>query len=356
MRLLLIHPGADIATVDVYNGLLGALTRAGHEVRQFRLDWRITRYGRMLANEYRRAKRSQPDVPGYNTADVLFHAHLGLLEQALDWRPDWVLIVSAMYTPAKTIELLKRAGARIAVVGTEDPYDSENFAQILPFVDVAWTNERSSVAYLRQANPNTHYLPHAYDPDKHYPFDWFSHTQEIEPDMPAHDVVFVGSAFEERIQTLAAVDWSGVDLGLYGQWQALGSRHPLRRYVRGGVVDNTQAAALYRRARIGLNLYRTTKGWGRNTPKVTNAESLNPRALELAACGVFTISDYRPEVAEVFGDLVPTFSNPEALGQLVRRYLADESARRSLADRLPAAVAGRTFDDMAVAIVSRLAQ
>ena len=122
-----------------------------------------------------------------------------------------------------------------------------------------------------------------------------------------------------------------------------GSRNPLRIYVRGGIVDNCLAAALYRRADIGLNLYRSGKGWGKDAPPVERAESLNPRAVELAACGVFTLSDYRAEVAEIFGDAVPTFRTPAELEYLVRYYLTCKDERQEKAARLPGLIAGHTF-------------
>jgi glycosyltransferase involved in cell wall biosynthesis len=147
---------------------------------------------------------------------------------------------------------------------------------------------------------------------------------------------------------------TAIDLGLYGSWGLLGSRHRLRKHVRGGVVTNQAAAALYRRAKIGLNLYRTSMGFGKGAPRVQGAESLNPRALELAACGVFTVSDYRPEVAEVFGPLVPTFTDPAELGPLLQRWLAADEGRRRLAAQLPSCVAARTFDAMAAQVAADL--
>jgi spore maturation protein CgeB len=90
-------------------------------------------------------------------------------------------------------------------------------------------------------------------------------------------------------------------------------------------------------------LYRTSMGFRKDAPRVVGAQSLNPRAYELAATGCFTISDYRDEVVEIFGDSVPTFSTAEELQSQVRRWLADDSGREALAARLPALVAGQTW-------------
>jgi glycosyltransferase involved in cell wall biosynthesis len=145
------------------------------------------------------------------------------------------------------------------------------------------------------------------------------------------------------------MDWTGIDLGLYGAWNVLGSRSPLRRFVRSQEIDNDRAAALYRKAKVGLSLFRQSVGFGKGTPKVTTAESLNPRLLELAACGVPLVSEWRPEVEEVFGATVPTFRTGDHRGATaaLRGLLADDGARKDAAEQLPRLVAGRDFDGMA---------
>ena len=112
-------------------------------------------------------------------------------------------------------------------------------------------------------------------------------------------MVFVGTGWRERIDLLSAVNWDGIDLGLYGEWGLLGSTARLRHFVRDkGAIANTRTAALYRRASIGLNLYRTSTLYGQKTPRIHGAESMNPRAYELAATQTFTLSDARAELSE----------------------------------------------------------
>ena len=134
-------------------------------------------------------------------------------------------------------------------------------------------------------------------------------------------MVFVGTGFQERIEVLKDVDWDDIDFGLYGIWSLLGARSKLRRYIRAKEIENDVTASLYRKAKIGLNIYRTSKGFGRYTNKIEHAESANLRAYELAACGLFHVSTYRKEVEEIFGDLVPTFESSAELEAIVRDYL-----------------------------------
>jgi spore maturation protein CgeB len=341
MRVLVIHPGASTSTADVHNGYVTALERAGHEVKLYHLDARIDRAGQWLKFNYRKSRQQQPDVPKPSAADVLYWAGVWSVEMALRLQPDWVLVMSGMYLLKDTMILLRRATrsfGRMALLCTESPYDDDAQQLVAPLFDVVFTNERVSVPRLRQVNPATFYLPHAYDPERHAP-------AEPPAETPRHDVVFVGSLFQERIELLQAVDWSGIDLGLYGSFTLLGSRNPLRQYVRSKVpITNERAVDLYRAAKIGLNLHRTSMGFGRDAPRIALAESLNPRAYELAACGVFQISDARREVGMVLGDGVPTFTTPAELGRLVRHYIEHETDRQALAERARLQVQGQTFD------------
>lgn len=349
MRLLLVGGGAFYSIADVEHGYRDALTRAGHEVVPYALDVRIERAHDWLKYNYRRAKKHQPDIEKPTPADVIYQASQGVLERALRLNVDGVVIISGIFLHPDFLILLRRAGVRTALLLTESPYDDAQQACLLPYVDVAFTNERSSVAPLRQHNPETHYLPHAYDPAKHRPG-----AQAGDDAQPGHDVVFVGSYFRERLDLLAGVDWTGIDLGLYGAVESIPSRHRLRQFVRGGIVPNDQAAALYRRAAIGLNLYRQSIGWGRNAPRIDHAESLNPRAVELAACGVFHLSDRRAEVTEIFSTDVPIFTDCASLEARIRYYLAHPELRRIKAALLPSAIAHRTYDAGAATVVTTL--
>ena len=375
MRFLVVGPGASWAVSDVYTGLLAGLKAQGHDVVEYALDGRISTSSVFLNWLWRRQVREGGPLADVRPtpADVQYHAGKDLLERAFRFEVDWVLVVCAAYLHPDCLILARRAGLRLAVVFTESPYDDAQQAKVAPLFHVCFTNERTSVPMLRSANPNTHYLPVGYDPAAHgRPLNGGgpSPHRDSNPEPPgplprrsaaelwgkgppdgivrAHDVVFVGTGFESRLALLSAVDWSGIDLGIYGYWDGLPAGHPLKPYVREGLVDNARAGALYRHARVGLNLYRSP-GEG------VAAESLNPRAYELAADGVFTLSQPRAEVAERFGPCVPTFRTAEELQTLLRHFLRHDRARLEAARPLPAAVAEDTYHHRAAELVGRLA-
>jgi hypothetical protein len=342
LRIVLVHPGSSVSTSDVHRGLFDGLRADGHEVYEFALDARIERSGQWLTYCWKKGKKAfnRP-----TSADILYHAGQELVARALRVQPDVVLVVSAMYLHPDVLVLLRRARLRVAILLTESPYDDEKQKRLIPWADVVWTNERTSAKDL-----GIHYLPHAWHPDVH------ARDSAIESEMPAHDVVFVGTGFEERIQTLSQIDFGSLDVGLYGTWELLGSRNPLRRYLKAGYISNKKAAALYRKAKVGLNLYRTSKGFGYGAPKIARADSLNPRAYELAATGCFTISDYRPEVAETFGDLVPTFTTPADASALIHQWVQDDAGRARVQAALPATVSGAIWPVRSRQMVEDLAR
>lgn len=340
MKVLVIGPGASWSTADVEAGLVTGLRAAGVEVIHYGLAGRINGAHKWLFNAWRLRKKHDPTVERPTSGDVFYQAGMGALERALRHQVDAVLAVSGMYLHPDVLILMRRAGLLTTVLFTESPYDLEPELRMAQLVHAVWTNERTVVPHFSTVCPHAWYLPHAWHPEKHQ-----AGPQPGDDDLPAHDVVFVGSAFRERIDWFRTIDWAGIDLGLYGNWDGLGSRDRLRQYVRGGCTDNAVTAALYRRAKVGLNLYRTSKGFGPQAPRIAagSAESLSPRAYELAACGAFHLSDYRREVAEVFGDLVPTFRSPTEAAALIRAWLADPARRAEVSRQLPATVAASSW-------------
>ena len=83
-------------------------------------------------------------------------------------------------------------------------------------------------------------------------------------------------------------------------------------------------------------------------------ESLNPRAYELAACGVFHLSEHRLEVPAIFGDLVPMFTRPVEAERLIRFWLEQDADRTRIAAALPAFVSGHSWTERAATVVADL--
>lgn len=319
MRILFVWPVCTFSIWDVARGYRAAFARiVGEEnVRDYHLNRRTEYHRRALA----------PDLGPIPDVTILAkQASESVLAEAMYFNADVVFIVSGLNFHPIGTWLLNKAGIHAAAILTESPYDDTNQADwvsVYPTMSV-FTNEVTSAQKY-----GWNYLPHSYDPEVHY---------RREPEMQDEcDVLMIGTGWDERQKLLEAVDWSGIDIRIYGVWPNLTDKSPIYNMVWPVCIDNLKVPALYSAAKICLNFHRFADG----------AQSLNPRAFEIAACGTFQLSDYRMELREVFDFSVPTFSGPEELGELVRYYLAHDVDRRHLAAKSKEAVSDCTFDSRA---------
>ena len=340
MRMLVVHPGASWATHDVHVGLVEGLKDSGVSVCEWRLDGRIERSHGFLHYLWRQQRRKDKTRkwPKPTAGDVLYQASQGIVERAIEKNCQDVLIVSAMYMLPERIELMKRAGLRVWLLCTETPYDIAAEMRIAALCHGAWTHERSQVDAFRQVQPNTNYLPSAWRKGTHTPAQVAAEC----------DVFFCGSLFDERVEYLSRIDWSGIDFRLYGE-PINRAKGKLDAYLKGGIIPNETMRDYAQRARIVLNLFRAPKN-------ECAAESLNPRVYEMAAAGVCMVSDYRPEVVDKFGSAVPTFHSPEEAGRVIRDLLADPGRREQNIKNAIAAVEDDHWHSRASQVVADIIQ
>lgn len=354
MRILLVWPNAEMSIYDVATGIRSGFVAEGHEI----VDYRLYRRFKMVqagAEAYR--PKDAPDDTAANMVELCGLASEALPQIAILRRPDWILVVCGMGLHPDSLLALKRAGFKIAVWFTEAPYNTDEAAELYlaQFCDVAFVNERTSVSDFQQKldtlgrGGTATYLPHAYNPDTHRPG---MPEDDVDPDLTC-DVLLIGTGFRERQALLECIDWTGIDLRIAGYWPGILRpsyihKHVYHAPVPSACVPNPLTAQWYRQAKIVLNPHRSAPF----------AESANPRTYEAAACQAFQISDFREEIGEVFGDAIPTYETGVAwqLDALIRRYLADDNARRACAQRAYYRVQPHTFRTRAQTIVRTLQQ
>lgn len=359
MRLLVVSSGSLYSTTEVHSGLCNGLRAAGAEVIEWDTAKELAAVDVWARLVYERQGRPVPKrglLPSERTdadkeymAGVCAEAHQRIVWEAVSQRADVVLFVSGHMVPNSVLwSLSRRHGGpvRTGLVFTESPYEDRRLREQIALVDFVWCNDKASVD---QMDNEPYYLPVAYDPSIHTP------RPKGEPAGGwVHDVVFVGVGYEERVGLLESIDWSGIDLGLYGDWHHVNIKSPLYPFVRQGLIPNAEASDLYRRSKIGLNLYRTTTDhWNGGAPQVKGAYSLNPRAYELAACRVPQVSQRRPEFRDVFpGDADWSYEHPAQFAQQIRLLLSDDSLRESVADAQFQCVQGHSYNDRALKILA----
>lgn len=353
--MLLWWPGASVAVADVAAGLTHGLEAHGVELVHYKTDAHLLAAGITLEHLWRQAGRDK--ATRYRLADVAYQGNKGILERACRARVqagvEWVLAVSGMYQHPDYFVFLRQCGFKVALVCTESPYDMAAELQVASHVDVVFTPERTVTSVFRTRNPHTYYLPHAWHPGVHGVAE-----AAAEEDVPALNVVFVGTGFIERVKLLERLpwaEWGGRDrCRVYGTWNLAGPRSKLRPVLEVGDVRNTRTAALYQRAAVGLNLHRTSIRYGRHVPQVHHPESMNPRCFELAACGLFFTTDARAEVRERL-PMVPTFMTPAECAAIITRALREPAWRADVAAAAQEAVQRETWTARAAMVLDVLA-
>lgn len=328
--ILLVHPGASFSTADVHTGMKAGFEANGVRVVEFRLDVNLTFFNRVITTAI------EHDIlkSAVNTFQM---ACRGLGDMAIHFQPDAVVVVSGGNLHPMAVATLRDLGAQrkcplqSAVYYTESPYFGEYEMSTAGLYDVVFTNERRSVEAFKAINPNAHYLRHAYNPAVHCP--------GLSDDAHRADVFFVGTAFDERQALFAGVDWTGIEFRRLGYgWHGFvtDTLNPA------DITDNAETAQWYRGSAINLNQHRTTTTWGSGEHIPPGAaESLGPRAYEIAACGGFQLcDDSRPELVELFGDAAATYraGDSDDLARQVRYWLAHPDDRAAMAAAQYAAV------------------
>lgn len=335
--VMVVHPGDSFSTHDVYTGLCAGLAAQGVSVIEARLDHGIDSFSTMI---YHTEEAGEP-LPEWAT-DAFALAAPRIIGQAAWLRPDAVIVVTGLKCHYSVPLTIRKLGIPCALLCTETPY-SDIEQEIAPLYDHVFTHERTGLRTRFGGHPSAHYLPHAYNPA--------THTPDGPRGEPA-DVYFVGTAFPERRALFNGVRWGGLRFVCEGalwhqEWDKLIDPTAIRRGEVDpwqGVQANTDVAARYRAATICLNHHRTTADVGTGRHIALPAESLGPRAYEIAACRAFQIvDDSRAEAREIFGDALVTYCAGDSghLERQVRWWASHDGEREQFAAAQYAAVVGR---------------
>lgn len=331
MRISVIYPGATWSPYDVATGYDRALRALGHEVSTFDYHNQAQFYAQYLHWLKRYKKTVFPD----DAAMVLASERVAI--EVIDQLPDVVVIVMGLMLHRRAYELVHRLGVPMVLILTESPYMDDRQAPILAkgHLAMAFANDKASVRPLAEATGcRVEYLPHSFDPSKHYPRHVSDHYRR--------DVFFYGTLWPERERLFSQLDLSAYDTLISGA-----KFDGERKEMIGEIIDNREMAQWYCGSKIVLNPHRTVTTTGDHIQR-GDAWSLGPRAFEVAACGAFQIADdSRPELHAVFGDSVPTFSDAEDLQGKIEYYLSHERVRQDLANEARQRVQQCTFEDRA---------
>jgi len=276
----------------------------------------------------------------------------GLYRELYLFWPDVVFFVSAFYVQAPMLQVIRTRKHKVVMLHTESPYQDEEQMLRGQFADLNLLNDPANISAWQDLDVPVAYMPHAYDPDVHYP---------LSPRRYDCDFTFIGTLFRSRAEFFSRMDFTGISAAFGGSgWDLAMHDYPelvtkvvdrdngyqLVDYLGHPLdhcVDNSETADAYRVARTGINFYRREsedehkgKGW-----------AMGPREVEMAACGLFFLRDPRPESDDVFNGILPAFSSPEEASDLLHYWARHDGEREKAAHLARLAVADRMFDNNA---------
>ena len=223
---------------------------------------------------------------------------------------------------------------------TDDPYEVDDCEEYSRHFDYVFTNDKSTVHRHR----NCTYLPTCYDPIIH--------------NDPGRERIyrcgFVGGHNRVRNDLLQTLDDAKlIDYLVGGPWRSM-----LHLY-KAPNVPPSQTADWYQQTKVVPNIWREEHH--ANFKERIQGYSMNPRVYEALACGAMVISEYRPEVEEIFPDM-PTFRVTDSRGDArkaeldamcvqVDRLIHDDALRLDLLAKCQARLTGHTYTDRLKTII-----
>jgi hypothetical protein len=337
MRALVVNPGPNFSVADVARGWARGLADLGVQVRTFELDKLLDYFA------YAYTDRNGEIVKAHTETEAIQLAAGQIKAACYDWWPDLVIVVSGFFMYPQLVDIMRDRHRHVVLLCTESPYEDEAQLQKAAWYDGVVLNDPTNLdAFAEVCDGPALYAPHAYDPAVHYRAPAKRHA----------DVSWIGTCYPSRARFLEQVDWSGLDVSFGGNFKD--APESLLRFVGHEpeeCVDNDVTAEVYRGSLASFNIYRAeTNG---QLSDSADGWAMGPREVEMARCGLWFARQSRPESDEVF-PMLPTFSDPQELGDQLRWAIANPEARMMAVERAFAAVEDRTFPNNARALLQAL--
>lgn len=152
-----------------------------------------------------------------------------------------------------------------------------------------------------------------------------SDTTRFVPDAPkpgrSHDIVVVAKTREIARSAVVDAIAAGLRPAIYGSgWDELIDPS----LIVADYIDNADLPGVYASSAVVLNDH-----WD----SMRESGFVSNRIFDVLACGTPVVSDSVVGLEEIFGDIVPTYSNPAELREIVDQILADPQAARARAER-----------------------
>ena len=311
MRILVVGPSYQ----NQPKSIAGALSRLGHDVQICPLTEFYVGCTYWQRKFYKLGIKTVEEK--YNKKQA---AVLELMCNQFD--PDLVFILNGLMISPLALESIKNTKKILWM------WDSlarcPKLEEILPYFENVFVFEWGDVEKLKDRGIHARYLPLGYDEQIFYP-------QERRRDI---DISFIGVPNEDRLEILNKVsqyaEKKKLNMFVGGPWYStrhfwkkkkISTKYPsLYRYIHNRIIKPEEAADIYNRSKICLNI------------NVAEHKSLNPRSFEIMATKSLMLMngdiDFRGLIHE--DDYVSFVDGNDVIGK-IEQIISDEAYRESVA-------------------------
>ncbi len=317
-----------------------AFRRAGHSVLVAPPESYLPRWESPWLRALRRGMRWAL-VDEYNRA---------LIAAARTFKPDLLFVFKGESVAARTVDALRSDGVAAINFYPDTGFDG-CAAEAIARYDWVFTSKPAQIELLRAryGYERAAFVPHAYDPEVHAP------AELSAPDAERYgcDVVFIGNISRKKEETLVAAMRAlpGVSFKIWGAGGWRGAQEPARGAYQDGAVWGQEYAKAILGAKICLGLLYE------GGPAAPAGDVVTARTFEVPATGGFMLHERTDEAMRYFKDEEECafFDGVDDLVAKIRRYLADDAARRAISEagRRRAQTSGYAYDDRAALIVAK---
>ncbi|MGC3973819.1 MAG: glycosyltransferase [Nitrospira sp.] len=256
-------------------------------------------------------------------ADVLSQWTLATLAES---PPDLVLSMAQAPMTLQVLEHLRKKKLLTAMWFVENYRHLTYWQQLAPGYEFWFVFQQGACldAFRQAGARQVNYLPMAADPDLHCPMS----LSEEDRHRFGSDVSFVGAGYANRRRLFPSLLHQPWSFKLWGnEWDGA---EELRSVLQldGARIDTATCMKVFNATAINLNVHSTT-GAGLDP----QADFVNPRTFELAACGAFQLVDHRSQLRQFFSDQqMVSFQDFGEVSELVQQWLNDPAARQAMAN------------------------
>ena len=262
-------------------------------------------------------------------ADVLSQWTLASLAES---PPDLVLSMAQAPMTLQVLEHLRKKKFVTAMWFVENYRHLTYWQQLAPGYEFWFVFQQGACmdAFRQAGARQVSYLPMAADPELHRPLA----LSEDDRWLYGSDVSFVGAGYANRRRLLPSLLRRPWSFKLWGnEWDGADDLRSVLQ-LDGARIDTATCMKVFNATAINLNLHSTT-GSGLDP----DADFVNPRTFELAACGAFQLVDQRSQLPRFFTEQeMVSFKQFSDVPGLIERWLNDPPARHAMADAARARV------------------